>query len=140
MAAFIGTVLAEALTLFFVFVLVLAISEIPPLRRYPLSVHVAGVAIVCLVAALIAPVASSPPAAYLVTLAAIGSYRRGMRIPPSLWYRLALASAILWCAAGLLALKVSGIDPDEPAALAPACIFALLGLSPWAIGWLSGVL
>jgi hypothetical protein len=138
MAAFIATILGEALTLFFVFVLVLAIGRIPLLRRHPRAVHLIGVALTWIVAAAVAPTASSPPAAYIVTLAAIWSYRRDVHRPPSGWYRLAAAFAIVWCAVGLLLLWQvrSTFDPDDPSTLVPTGLFAVLGLLPWVLGWL----
>jgi hypothetical protein len=108
------------------------------LRRHPLAVHLVAVALAWVVAATVAPTASSPPAAYLVALAAIWNYRREVRKPPSGWYRLGAGFALIWCALGLLLLRLrlSSFEPDDPSALVPTVVFAVLGHSPWALGWL----
>lgn len=135
MAAFLGNILGEALMLFIVSAIVLVIGKSPGLRAHPLAVHLVAVALVWILAVTIALNAASPPGAYLVTLAAIFSYRREVKKPPSGWYRLGAGLTAAWFALWLLILSGSGASTGDGALMA-AWIFAILGLSIWPLGWL----
>jgi hypothetical protein len=136
MAAFIGSIIGEAVILFVVFAIILAIGKIGALRNHSFAVHVTGVALVWLLATVVALSASAPPAAYVVTLAAIWSYRRDTKKTPSGWYRLGAGLTAAWCALWLLILSGSGASANSDGALVAAWVFAVLGLSIWLLGWL----
>jgi hypothetical protein len=134
MASHIGELIGEALALLLLLVLVLLIGKIPVLRKYPLGLHVIGVAIVWIAGA----ASSAPAGAYLVTLVAIWNYRREVKKPPSGWYRLGAGFSAVWLLLGVAMLygAYSGQPTDTETVLIFTWTYVALGMAPWLLGWL----
>lgn len=134
MAVHIGELFGAAMALLLVLVIVLLIGKIPPLRKFPLGLHLVGDALVWIIAA----PSHEPAAAYLVTLVAIWNYRREAKKPASGWYRVGAGLTAIWLVLGafLLNAAYSGESTDPANALLFTWIFVVLGMAPWLLGWL----
>lgn len=138
MAFHLGVIIGGAAVLFLLLAIVLAIGKAPGLRKHPLTMYVVAVILVWIIsgcASIQAP--EFPVSAYLMTLAAIWSYRRDAKKPRSGWYRLGAGVTMLWLGLGFLVWRLYSQDTVDPLTiLAMTWTFVGFGLSPWIFGWL----
>lgn len=134
MAFHIGELFGAAMGLLLALVVVLLIGKIPPLRGYPLGLHLVGDALVWIIAV----PSQVPAAAYLVTLVAVWNYRREVKKPASGWYRVGAGMTAIWLVLGafLLNAAYSGAPTDPATVLLVTWVFVVLGMAQWLFGWL----